>query len=110
MQKTSFSVILSAVLKLLETAFRSKDIFASDPRFTVFRSEGWDLTRFKVEKDVFCRLFPSKSWLFEEGIFKLDRTSQIFVREGYGYALVNSSGVQNIKVDEVLWKVLKKSG
>lgn len=110
MQKTSTCVISSAGLKRQKVTFPSKDIFAGDRRFTVFRSEGWDLANFEVEKNVFCRLFPLKSWLFEEVIFKLDWTCPIFVKEGSGYTLVNSSGVQNIQVVEVLWKVLKKSG
>lgn len=53
--------ISSAGLRLKETAFPRRDIFASDRRFTVFKSEGWDFVRFEVEKNVFCRLFPVKS-------------------------------------------------
>lgn len=64
MQRTSSSVISSAGLRLQETTFLSKDIFASVRRFTVFRSEGWDFARFEVERNDFCRLFPVKSWLF----------------------------------------------
>lgn len=109
MQKTSSSVISLASLKLLESAFPSKHIFAIDRRLTDFRSEGWDLARLEVEENVFCLLFRSKSWLFEEIIFKLDWTCPIFVKEGSGYTLVNSREVQNIQVEEALLKVLKKS-
>lgn len=109
MQKTSSSVISLASLKLLESAFPSKHIFASDRGFTDFRSEGWDLARLEIKKNVFCLLIRSKSWLFEEVIFKLDWACPIFFKEGSGYTLLNSREVQNIQVEEVLWKVLKKS-
>lgn len=93
MQKTSSSVISSAGLKLQKITFSSNDIFARYRRFTVFRSEGWDLANIEVEKSVFCRLFPFKSWLFEEVIFKLDLdwTCPIFLKEGSGYTLVKWS-------------------
>lgn len=53
--------ISSAGLRLKETAFPCRDIFASGRRFTLFRSKGWDFARFEVEKNVFCRFFPVKS-------------------------------------------------
>lgn len=56
--------ISSAGLRLKETAFPCRDIFASDRRFTVFRSKGWDIARFEVEKNVFCRPFPVKIVIF----------------------------------------------
>ena len=65
MQKTSSFVIFLASLKVLESVFPRKNIFASDRRFTDFKSEGWDLARLEVDKNIFCLLFYSKSWLFE---------------------------------------------